>query len=73
MSKLNFEKKTISIPERGFRFGLKIRKRRFWDVGRNFFFFVKKKLIVVFFWVKFTGDYRDVSIISSLFRHHGQK
>ena len=31
-SKLNFEKKKISIPERGLRFGLKIGKRSFWDV-----------------------------------------
>ena len=44
MSKLNFEKKKISIPERGFRFGLKIGKRQFWDVGRNVFFFVEKKV-----------------------------
>ena len=41
-SKLNFEKKKISIPERGFRFGLKIGKRPFWDVGRIFFFVEKK-------------------------------
>ena len=37
-----------------------------------FFFLWKKKLIIVFFGVKFTGDYRDVAIISSLFRHHSQ-
>ena len=48
--KLNFEKKKFSIPERGLRFGLKIGKRPFWDVGRNFFFLWKKKLIIVFFW-----------------------
>ena len=36
-SKLNCEKKKFSIPERGFRFGLKIGKRPFLDVGRNFF------------------------------------
>ena len=41
-SKLNFEKKKFSIPERGLRFGLKIEKRPFCDVGRNFFFCVKK-------------------------------
>ena len=68
MSKLNFEKKKISILERGLRFGLKIGKRPFWDVGRNFFFLSKTKLIVVFFGVKFTGDYRDVAITSTLFR-----
>ena len=43
-SKLNFEKKKFLIPERGFRFDLKIDKRAFWVVGRNFFFFVEKKV-----------------------------
>ena len=71
--KLNFEKKKFSIPERGLRFGFKIGKRPFWDVGRNFFFFLwKKKLITVFIGVEFTGDYRDVAIISTLFRDHSQ-
>ena len=36
------------------------------------FFLWEKKFIIVFFGVKFTGDYRDVAIISSLFRHHIQ-
>ena len=36
-------------------------------------FFCGKKLIIVFFTVKFTGDYRDVAIISTLFRDHSQK
>ena len=72
-SMLNFEKKKFSIPDRGLRFGLKIGKLSFWDVGRNFFFFLwKKKLIIVFFGVKFTGDYRNVAIISTLFRDHRQ-
>ena len=38
-----------------------------------FFFFVEKKLIIVFFGVKFTGDYRNVAIIPTLFRDHKQK
>ena len=71
-SNLNFEKKKFLIPERGLRFGLKIGKRPFSDVGRNFFFLWKKKLILVFFGVKFDGDYRDVAIISTLFRDHSQ-
>ena len=71
-SKLNFEKTKISIPERGLRFGLKIGKRPFWDVGRNFFFLWKKTLIIVFFGVKFTGDYRNVANIWTLFRDHSQ-
>ena len=58
----------MTIPERGFRFDRKIGKRPFWDFGRNFFFFWKKKLIIVFFGLEFTGDYRDVSIIPTLFR-----
>ena len=37
-----------------------------------FFFLWKKKLIIVFFGVKFTGDYRNVAIISTLFRDHSQ-
>ena len=69
---MNFEQKKFSIPERGLRFGLKIGKRPLWDVGRNFLFCGKKKLITVFFGVKFTGDYRDVAIISLLFRDHSQ-
>ena len=70
-SKLNFEKKKITIPEKGFRFGLKIGKRPFWDVGRIFFLW-EKKLTIVFFEVKFTGDYRNVAVISTLFRDHRQ-
>ena len=65
-------KKKIAIPERGFKFGLKIGKRPFWDVGRIFFLW-KKKLFIDFFGVKFTGDYRDVAIIPTLFRDHRQK
>ena len=68
----NFKKKKFSIPERGLRFDLKIDKRPFWDAGRNFFFFLEKKVIIVFFGVKFTGDYRDLAIISTLFRDHSQ-
>ena len=72
-SKLNFEKKKFSLPDSRLRFGLKSGKLSFWDVGRNFFFFLwKKKLIVVFFGVKFTGDYRNVAIISTLFQDHSQ-
>ena len=68
---MNFEQKKFSNPERGLRFGLKIGKRPLWNVGRNFLFCGKKKLITVF-GVKFTGDYRDVAIISSLFPDHSQ-
>ena len=70
-SKLNLGKKKFSIPERGLRLGLKMGKQPFCDVGRNFF--CGKKLIIVFFRVKYTGDYRDVAIITTLFRYHSQK
>ena len=66
------KKKSFSIPERGLRLGLKIGKRTFWDLRRNFFFLRKKQLIIVFFEVKCTGDYRNVAIILTLFRDHGQ-
>ena len=36
-------------------------------------FFCGKKLIIVFFGVKYTGDYGDVAIISTLFRDHSQQ
>ena len=58
MSKLNFEKKKISIPERGLRFGLKTEKRPFRDVGPNFFFFVEKKIDHSVFWGE---NYRRLS------------
>ena len=67
MSKLNFEKRKFSIPERGLRFDLKIGKRPVCDVGRKFFF-VGKNLIVLFIGVKFTGDYCNVATIPTLFR-----
>ena len=52
-------------------FGLIIGKRPFLDVGRKFFFFLfKRKFIIVFFGEKFTGDYRNVAIIPTLFRDH---
>ena len=38
----------------------------------GFFFLCEKKLSIVFFEVKFTGDYRNVAIISTLFRDHSQ-
>ena len=71
-SKLNFGKKKFSIPDSRLRFGLKTGKLSFCDVGRNFFVFVEKKLIIVFFGAKFSGDYRNVAIISTLFRDHSQ-
>ena len=73
-SNSKFEKKKLSIPERGFRSSLKIANWPFWGVGRNFFFFIFKRMfIIVYFWVKFTGDYRNVAIIPTLFRDHSQK
>ena len=71
-SKLNFEKKKFSIPERGLCSVSKSANDHLGMSDGNFFFSWKKKMIVVFFGVKFTGDYRDVSIISSLFRYYSQ-
>ena len=53
-------------------FDLKIDKRPFWDVGRNFFF-VEKNVYHRLFGLKFTGDYHNVAIIPTLFRDHRQK
>ena len=42
----------------------------------DFFFFVEKNLTIMFFGVKFTGDYRNVAVISTLFRdrsHNSKK
>ena len=65
-SKLNFEKKKFSIPERGLRFGLKIEKRPFWDVWRNLFFFLKKKLTIVFFgW-----NSLEITVMLQSFQHY---
>ena len=41
---VKFWEKKVSISERVLRFGLKMGKRPFWDVGRNFFFFAGKKV-----------------------------
>ena len=71
-SKLNFEKKNFRFPKGVSGSVSKSRQRPFWDIGRNFFFLLKKKLTFVFFGVKFTGDYRNIAIISTLFRDHSQ-
>ena len=61
--------KKFSIPEGGLSFDLKIGKRPVCDAGRKFFF-VEKKFDRLFFEVKFTGDYRNVVTIPTLFRDH---
>ena len=38
-----------------------------------FFFCSKERLSLFFFGMKFTGDYRNVAIIPTLFRDHRQK
>ena len=68
--KLNFEKKKISIRERGLRFG---RNDHFGMSDGICFFLWKKRWSQFFFAVELTGDYRDVAIIPTLFRDHGQK
>ena len=71
-SKWNFEKKNFRFPKGVSGSVSKSRKRRFWDIGGNFFFLWKKKLTIMFFGVKFTGDYRNIAIVSTLFRDHSQ-
>ena len=56
----------------GFRLGLKIAKITILGCRTEFFFLWKIKLTIVFFGVKFTWDYCNVAIISTLFRYHSQ-
>ena len=49
MSKLNFEKKKFSIPERGRRFGLKSENDHF-GMSDGIFFFGEKKVDRSVFW-----------------------
>ena len=72
MSKLNFEKKNFRFPKGVSGSVSKSENDHFGMSAGIFFFSWKKKLIVVFFGVKFTGDYRNVAIISTLFRDHSQ-
>ena len=61
-SKLNLEKKKISIPERVSGSISKSINDHF-GMSDGIFSLWKKKLIIVFFGVEFTGDYRDVAIM----------
>ena len=72
MSKLNFEKKNFRFPKRVSGSVLKSENDHL-GMSDEIFFFRKTKLIIVFYGVEFTGDYRDVAIISTLFRDHSQK
>ena len=72
MSKLNFEKKKFRFPK---GFSDAVSKSENEHLGMSdgiFFFFWKKKWIIVFFGVEFTGDYRNVAIILTLFRDLSQ-
>ena len=71
-SKLNFEKKNFRFPKGASGSVSKSENDHFGMSDGIFFFWWTKKLIVVFFGVKFTGDYRDVAIISSLYRHQSK-
>ena len=70
-SKLNLRKKNFRFPE-GASGSVSKSENDHFGISDGIFFLWKKKLIIVFFGVKFTEDYRDVAIISSLFRHHSQ-
>ena len=70
-NKLNFEKKNFRFPE-GFSVSVLKSENDNFGMSDGIFFFWKKKVLIVFFMVKFTGDYRNVAIISTLFRDHSQ-
>ena len=70
MSKLNFEKKNVRFPKGVSGSVSKSENDHFGMSDGIFFFLFKRKFIIVFFGVKFTGDYRNVAIISTLFRDH---
>ena len=72
-SKFNFEKKKLSIPERVLDSVSKSENEHFAMSDGIFFFWCKRKIIIVFFGVKFTGDYRKVAIIPTLFRDRRQE
>ena len=70
--KLSFEKKKFRFPK-GVSGSVVKSKTTILGCLTEFSFFGKKKLIKVFFGVEFTGDYRDVAIIPTLFPDHRQK
>ena len=67
-----WDKKKFRFPKGVSGSVLKSEKDYFGMSDGIFFFLWKKKLIIVFFGVIFTGDYRNVAIILSLFRDHSQ-
>ena len=68
MSKLNFQKQYFRFPK-GFSDAVsKSENDHFGMSDEIFFFFWKKTSIIVFFGVEFTGDYRNVALILTLFR-----
>ena len=70
-SKLIFEKKNFRFPK-GVSGSVSNSENDHFGMWDRIFFFCGKKLIIVFFGVKFTGDYCNVAIISTLFRDHSQ-
>ena len=70
MRKLNFEKKNYRFPKRASDLVSKSENDHFGMSDGIFFVVFKRKFIMAFFGVKFTGDYRNVAIIPTLFRDH---
>ena len=70
-NKLNFKKKKFPLLKVVSGSVSKSENVHF-GMSEGFFFLWEKKLSIVFFEVKFTGDYRNVAIISTLFRDHSQ-
>ena len=68
---LNFGKKNSRSPKGVAGLVSKSEDDHF-GMSDGIFFFVEKKLIIVFVGLNFTGDYRDLAIISSFFLDHSQ-
>ena len=71
-SKLNFEIKNFRFLK-GVSVSVSNRKTTVLRSRMEFFFLWNRKFIIVFFGVKFTGDYRNVASIPTLFRDRRQK
>ena len=69
-SKLNSQKKNFRFPK-GVSGSVSKWENDHCGMSDEIFFFLgEKKLTIVFFGMKYTGDYRNVAIISKLFRDH---
>ena len=70
-SNLNFKKKKFPFLK-GVSVSVSKSENDHFGMSDGFFFLWEKKLTIVFFGANFTGDYRNVVIISTLFPDHRQ-